>query len=87
MTIALNELERRVLGVLIEKSLSQPGSYPMTLNAILLGSNQQQNRDPVLNLTEAGVGTALHALGLKELAKQAPPAPGARANRFEHNAG
>ena len=85
MVIGLNELELRVLGALIEKSLSQPGAYPMTLNAILLGANQKQNREPVLHLAEADVGTALHTLGLKQLAQQVPPAPGARANRFAHN--
>ncbi len=84
MAGVLNEVELRVLGVLIEKSLSQPGGYPLTLNAVLLGANQSQNREPVLDLTEADVATAIHTLGGRQLVRHAPTAPGARSNRFEH---
>ena len=48
----LHDTELRVLGVLIEKSLTQPGGYPMTMNAIVSGANQKQNREPVLELSE-----------------------------------
>lgn len=85
MALMLNDNELRVLGVLIEKSLTHSGSYPLTLNAIVLGANQKQNRDPVTNLCEADVGRALHTLERKDLVKHAAPAPAARANRFEHN--
>lgn len=85
MPAVLNDIEQRVLGVLIEKSLTQPGSYPLTLNAVLLGANQKQNRDPVVEYAEADVSRALHSLQLKGLVKQAAPAMGARANRFEHH--
>jgi uncharacterized protein len=81
----LDDIELRVLGVLIEKSLSQPGIYPLTINAIIQGANQKQNRDPVMELTEADVARALGRLQQKSLAEQAPPAPGARANRFKHS--
>ena len=84
MPITLNDIELRVLGVLMEKSLAQPAGYPLTLNAVLLGANQKQNRDPVLDVTEAEVATALHTLGQKQLVAHATPAPGARANRFKH---
>lgn len=84
MGIKLSDVEQRVLGVLIEKSLTQPAGYPMTINALVLGANQKQNRDPVTSYSEADVSRALHDLSLKQLAKQAPPGPGARANRFEH---
>lgn len=80
----LDAIELRVLGVLIEKSLTQPGGYPLTLNALVLGANQKQNRDPVLELTEADVARALGRLQRKDLAEQAPPDAGARSNRFAH---
>ena len=84
MQVELNETEVRVLGVMIEKSLTQPESYPLTMNSIVLGASQKQNRDPVLAYTEAQVARALQGLMDKELARQSPPALGARANRFEH---
>lgn len=82
----LHDAELRVLGVLIEKSLTQPGSYPMTMNAIVSGANQKQNREPVLELREGEIAKALHSLELKRLVAQAPPAVGARVNRFGHRA-
>ncbi len=85
MSITLNEVELRVLGVLIEKSLSQAGSYPLTINAVLLGANQKQNREPVVEHSEGDVSRALHTLANKNLVKQAAPGMGARSNRFEHN--
>lgn len=80
----LNDNELRVLGVLIEKSLTQAGSYPLTMNAITLGANQKQNRNPVTSLSEGDVARALGTLDVKELVAQAPPAPGARSNKFRH---
>ncbi len=80
----LNESEIRVLGVLIEKSLTHSTGYPMSLNAITLGANQLQNRDPVTSLGESEVSAALRSLVHKNLAVQAPPAPGARVVRFAH---
>ncbi len=85
MPAVLNDIEQRVLGVLLEKSLAHPGSYPLTLNAVLLGANQKQNRDPVVEYAESDVSRALHSLQLKGLVKQAAPAMGARANRFQHH--
>ncbi|MCH8149069.1 MAG: DUF480 domain-containing protein [Planctomycetes bacterium] len=82
----LHDTELRVLGVLIEKSLTQPGSYPMTMSAIVSGANQKQNREPVLELSEGEIAKALHTLEQKRLVAQAPPAAGARVNRFGHRA-
>ena len=81
----LNDIQQRVLGVLMEKSLTQPDSYPLTLNSILLGANQKQNREPVLELNEREISEALRGLELKQLVSQAPPAIGARAVRFRHH--
>jgi uncharacterized protein YceH (UPF0502 family) len=51
--------ERRVLGVLAEKGKTTPDVYPMSINALVAGCNQKSNRDPVMNLTDADVETAL----------------------------
>jgi uncharacterized protein YceH (UPF0502 family) len=84
MTLALNDIELRVLGVLIEKSHTTPDAYPLTINAIVSGCNQKQNRDPVMSVTDGEVARSLQTLEHKGLAHQAPPEPGARANRFKH---
>jgi len=82
--MVLSDVEIRVLGVLIEKSLIQGGSYPLTLNALTLGANQKQNREPVVEYSESEVSIALRNLQHKQLVVQAAPAMGARAVRFEH---
>lgn len=84
MALAFSEIELRLLGVMMEKALSNPAGYPLTLNAALLGVNQKQNRDPVVDYAEGDVARAMHGLQQKNLVKQAAPSPGARANRFEH---
>ncbi len=83
---ALNEVERRVLGVLIEKALSQPDYYPMTLNAVVTACSQRSNRDPVMNVDEDAVLGALEALRRRGLVTIVLPAPGARTNRYKHTA-
>lgn len=85
MPIRMTDIEQRIMGVLIEKALTQPGSYPLTINAIVLGANQKQNRDPVVEYSEADVARAVHTMQVKGLVKQAPPSSGARANRFQHH--
>lgn len=64
----LTDSEARVLGVLIEKALSTPEYYPLTLNALVAGCNQKSNRDPVVAYGEADVREALDALMGKRLA-------------------
>ena len=59
---ALNPTHRRVLGVLIEKAKTTPAGYPMSTNAVVVGCNQKNNRDPVTNLDEFTVGKALSDL-------------------------
>ena len=54
--------ERRIVGVLIEKALSTPDYYPMTLNAIVAAANQRNNRDPVMHYTEFEIDGALRSL-------------------------
>ena len=81
--IKLNEVEVRVLGSLIEKDITTPDYYPLSLNALVNASNQKNNRDPVMALDEESVRTALDSLQTKRLAG---PASGAdsRVTKYEH---
>ncbi len=58
----LDSIERRVLGVLIEKAKTTPDSYPLSLNAVVTGCNQKSNRDPVMTLDDVQVTRALDSL-------------------------
>ena len=80
----LSLLEARVLGVLVEKALTVPDSYPLSLNALLSGCNQKTARDPVINATEAEVQAAAAALRSLNLAFEGS---GSRVTRHEHNLG
>jgi len=82
--VVLDEFERRVLGVLMEKALAQPEYYPMTLNALVAACNQKQNRDPVMSLGEDTIHDALERLRERHLVTLVFPAPGARTNRYKH---
>lgn len=84
--VKLSDVEQRILGVLIEKSLTQPDSYPLTFNSLQLGANQKQNRDPVREYSDREISEGLRGLELKKLVTQAPPALGARSVRFQHHA-
>src|SRR5437588_9747505 len=68
MSTILNATEVRVLGSLIEKQITTPEYYPLTLNSLTLASNQKNNRNPVTTLTEAEVEQALDRLREKNLA-------------------
>lgn len=63
----LTETEARVLGTLIEKQYATPDYYPMTLNAVRLGANQKNNRNPVTNYTDQEVQQALDSLQYRKL--------------------
>lgn len=63
----MNDTEARVLATLIEKQYATPDYYPMTENAVRLGANQKNNRNPVTNLTEDEVRDALDSLQRKRL--------------------
>lgn len=84
MDIQLTPLQRRVLGVLIEKSMTTPAQYPLTIAAIVTGANQLTCRDPVMSTSEGEVGKAIWDLQQWQLVAQAPPDRTARANRFIH---
>ncbi|MFT4045087.1 MAG: YceH family protein [Solimonas sp.] len=60
--ILLSPNEARVIAVLVEKSITTPQYYPMTVNAIMLAANQKSSRSPVMQLSEGDVGNALNQL-------------------------
>jgi uncharacterized protein YceH (UPF0502 family) len=68
VTTVLTEIEARVLGSLIEKQVTTPEYYPLTLNALTLACNQKNNRHPVTAYTENQVSQALDSLREKNLA-------------------
>jgi hypothetical protein len=70
--------------VLIEKSMTTPAGYPMTLNSLVTGCNQLTCREPVMRLSESDVSRAVHELQQMMLVKLADPDRTARANRFQH---
>lgn len=74
----------RVLGCLIEKEITTPDVYPLTLNSLTLACNQSTNREPVMSLLETQVLDALEGLKARRLACQVAQA-GARAQKFKHN--
>jgi uncharacterized protein YceH (UPF0502 family) len=83
--LQLNAHEARVLGVLIEKELTTPDQYPLSLNALTAGCNQKNNRDPQTDYSEAEVVVALTGLTAKHLAGRSHPA-GSRVERYHHAA-
>ena len=82
---SLSKAQRRVFGVLLEKSFTTPEYYPMTLKAITTGCNQKNNREPLTNYTEDDVAEALEEL--RELALLAVVhTESGRTERFRHYA-
>jgi uncharacterized protein YceH (UPF0502 family) len=67
MHITLTALEARVLGALIEKEITTPDQYPLSLNSLTNACNQKTNRDPVLELDERAVQETLDALSRRHL--------------------
>jgi uncharacterized protein YceH (UPF0502 family) len=82
VNIHLTPTEARVLGSLVEKEITTPDYYPLSLNAILNACNQKSNRDPVTNLDEGAVRQALHSLDQLGLARSA--ATDGRVPKYEH---
>ena len=83
-SIQLDPIESRVFGVLVEKALTTPEQYPLTLNSTLLGANQKSNRDPVLSLQEYEIEGALDRLIQKYLARRVFPG-NSRVEKYCHN--
>ena len=83
MNIVLDYVEARVLGALLEKEITTPDYYPLSLNALINACNQKSNRDPVVNLDESSVRTALNALHDNLLARSVSAAD-SRVTKYEH---
>ena len=83
MNIVLNAAEARVLGSLVEKDITTPDYYPLSLNALINACNQKNNREPVTNFDEETVRLALRNLSDKQLAGMARGAEG-RVAKYEH---
>ena len=83
-SLLLSLLETRVLGVLVEKERTVPDSYPLTLNSLVSGCNQKNNRDPLLSATDEEVQLAIDSLKSRSLVIESS---GSRVMRYAHNLG
>lgn len=83
MRIELSALEARVIGSLLEKQITTPDQYPLSLNALVNACNQKSNRDPVMNLEEATVRQALEELERKHLVLERAGF-GSRVPKYQH---
>ena len=83
MKVELTTLEARVIGCLIEKQITTPDQYPLSLNALTNACNQKSNRDPVMALDEATVQQTLDALNHKHLILERSGF-GSRVPKFQH---
>jgi uncharacterized protein len=81
--VKLTTAEARVLGALIEKEITTPDYYPLSLNALMNACNQRSNREPIMDLDEDDLRQALHGLEAKHLAGRARSADG-RVTKYEH---
>ncbi|OXY81908.1 YceH family protein [Oceanimonas doudoroffii] len=79
----LSALEQRVIGCLIEKQVSTPDVYPLTLNSLVNACNQKSNRDPVMSLAERDVQSVLNTLGARRLVNNVAGF-NARAAKYQH---
>jgi uncharacterized protein YceH (UPF0502 family) len=84
--IQLSEVAARVLGALVEKEITTPEYYPLSLNALVNACNQKSNREPVMNLDEEAVTAALRSLSVLELAGAADTND-SRVRKYEHRLG
>ena len=83
MPLILTSVEARVLGALIEKEITTPDYYPLSLNALVNACNQKSNRDPHMDLDDAYVESSLRTLAEKNLAGRADNMDG-RVTKYEH---
>lgn len=84
MDFELTAVETRILGSLIEKELTTPEYYPLTLHSLTTACNQKSNREPVMNLGEREVELAVEKLRSKNLVWRRNIA-GSRVSKYEHN--
>ena len=83
MNPQLSSAEARVIGSLIEKQITTPEQYPLSLNALVLACNQKSNRDPVLELSVQDVQELIDALSRKHLVIE-KSGFGSRVPKYQH---
>ena len=79
----LNQIEQRIIGVLLEKEITTPDQYPLSLNSLTTGCNQKSNREPVLELSEAEVLDAVDGLISKRIVVRDEAVSG-RVDKYRH---
>jgi uncharacterized protein YceH (UPF0502 family) len=82
MNYSLSDVEARVLGSLVEKEITTPEYYPLSLNALLNACNQKSNREPVMTLDEDAVRSAIRSLNDQGLTRYA--STDSRVGKYEH---
>jgi len=81
--LTLTDLQSRVIGVMLEKEITTPEQYPLSLNALTNGCNQKSNRDPVMSLSESEVQNVLDELmNMKQIMVDSGAA--GRVNKYKH---
>lgn len=85
MTMPINDVEARILGTLMEKELTTPEYYPLTLNSLTNACNQKSNRDPVMQLEDEEVVRGLDKLRMKGYARLS--GEGGRVPKYCHSLG
>src|SRR6201992_3638211 len=83
LKVEVTALEARVIGCLIEKQITTPDQYPLSLNALVNACNQKSNRDPLLELSEAQVQQTLDGLSKKHLVME-KSGFGSRVPKYQH---
>jgi uncharacterized protein YceH (UPF0502 family) len=84
MNIEFSPLEARVIGCLIEKEITTPDQYPLSINALTNACNQKTNRDPVLELSEAQVQQTVDGLMKKHMVSDRSAGYGGRVTKYKH---
>ncbi|MEJ2593274.1 MAG: DUF480 domain-containing protein [Candidatus Thiodiazotropha sp.] len=83
MRIELDPLEARVIGAMLEKEVTTPEQYPLSLNALISACNQKSSRDPVMELSEAEVQSVVDGLVKKHLVSERSGF-GSRVAKYQH---
>jgi uncharacterized protein len=84
MNIEFSPLEARVIGCLIEKEITTPDQYPLSINALVNACNQKTNREPVLELSEAQVQQTVDSLMKKYMVSDKSAGYGGRVTKYKH---
>lgn len=84
MKIQLTDTEARIIGCLMEKQVTTPEQYPLSLNGLMMACNQKSSREPIMNLSEADVQRVIDVLQRKSLVIALS---GSRVPKYQHRFG